>query len=64
MTERDEQPVPDDAEVPEADALEQRADAVPSAEDEDPAGTDGSEADEADRAEQSRVVDVDEDEYR
>ncbi len=65
MTERDERPA--DVEVPEADAIEQRTDAVPSPEDdprEAPAEPDTVEADEADRAEQSRVVDVDDDEYR
>jgi len=69
VTERDErQPSgPDldgDLEVPEEDALEQRADAVEHAADADPADRRSTEADEGDLAEQSRAVDVDDDEYR
>ncbi len=67
MTERDERSpagLDGDAEVPEEDALEQRTDAVERAEDADPADRDSAEADEGDLAEQSRAVDVDDDEYR
>jgi hypothetical protein len=67
VTERDErtEPVLDsDVEVPEEDALEQRTDAVEHAADLDPADRDAVEADEGDLAEQSRAVDVDDDEYR
>ena len=66
MTERDE-PIGPDAEVPEADALEQRTAAADPLDDPDdtvPADRDTLEADDADLAEQSRAVDVDEDEYR
>jgi hypothetical protein len=51
-------------EVPEEDAIEQRTDAVEHAADDDPADRDSVEADEGDLAEQSRAVDVDDDEYR
>jgi hypothetical protein len=69
VTERDERepsgPALDgDVEVPEEDALEQRADAVEQAADGDPADRQSAEADEGDLAEQSRAVDVDDDEYR
>ncbi|MFJ4963666.1 hypothetical protein EES43_19705 [Streptomyces sp. ADI96-02] len=50
-------------EAPEADAAEQRTDVRP--EDDEPAeGTEPGLADEADVAEQSRVVPLDEDDYR
>jgi hypothetical protein len=69
MTERDQQGTIDDPEVPEEDALEQRLDA---AADEDPDSDEDEpdpealavEADPADVAEQSRSVDLDDDEYR
>ena len=68
MTERDERAdqteLDGDVEVPEEDALEQRTDAVEHAADSDPRERDSAEADEADVAEQSRAVDVDDDEYR
>ena len=68
MTERDERAdrtdLDRDVEVPEEDALEQQADAVEHATDSDPRERDAAEADEADVAEQSRAVDVDDDEYR
>jgi hypothetical protein len=69
VTERDERepsgPALDgDVEVPEEDALEQRADAVEHPVDGDPADRESAEADEGDLAEQSRAVDVDDDEYR
>jgi hypothetical protein len=68
VTERDQQTDPveigSDAEVPEEDAIEQRIDAAPHAEDADPEAPDAAEADEADVAEQSRAVDVDDDGYR
>ncbi len=64
MTERDEPLGPDGIEVPEADALEQRADAVEQGEDTDPADHGTVEADPADVAEQSRAVGVEDDEYR
>ncbi|GAA2911555.1 hypothetical protein GCM10020221_04110 [Streptomyces thioluteus] len=51
-----------DVEAPEADAAEQHADLAPHR-DEDLAADD-SEANEADRAEQARVVELDEDDYR
>ncbi|MFF9477551.1 hypothetical protein [Streptomyces sp. NPDC014733] len=50
-------------EAPEADAQEQRADVAPHR-DETLSGTDLDAANEADRAEQSRVVELNEDEYR
>jgi hypothetical protein len=65
MTERDQQGTIDDPEVPEEDALEQRLD--PAADEDgdepDPEAMDV-EADPADVAEQSRSVDLDDDEYR
>ena len=68
MTERDERTdavdLDGDVEVPEEDAIEQRRDAVEHAQDTDPAEHGSAEADEADLAEQSRAVDVDDDEYR
>jgi hypothetical protein len=65
MTERDQQGTIDDPEVPEEDALEQRLDAVAEEDGEqpDPEAL-AVEADPADVAEQSRSVDVDDDEYR
>ena len=51
-------------EVPEADALEQRTDAVQPEPDEEPEAEPDVEADPADVAEQSRSVDLDDDEYR
>ncbi|MEF3115855.1 hypothetical protein [Streptomyces chrestomyceticus] len=52
-----------DVEAPEADAAEQQADLSPHRD--DPlTGIDPGSADEADRAEQARVVDLDEDDYR
>jgi hypothetical protein len=65
MTERDQQGTIDDPEVPEEDALEQRQDAVADEDGEqpDPEALDV-EADPADVAEQSRSVDLDDDEYR
>ncbi|GAA3181226.1 MULTISPECIES: hypothetical protein [Streptomyces] len=50
-------------EAPEADAQEQHADVAPHR-DEPLSGTDPDAANEADRAEQSRVVELNEDEYR
>lgn len=68
MTERDERTEPMDVdsgvEVPQEDAIEQRTDAVQPAEDAEPTGRGAAEADEADLAEQSRAVDLDDDEYR
>jgi hypothetical protein len=66
VTERDERTelVFSDLEVPEEDALEQRTDVVEHAVDEGPADRDSAEVDEGDLAEQSRAVDVDDDEYR
>ncbi|MET7797676.1 hypothetical protein [Streptomyces decoyicus] len=52
-----------DIEAPEADAAEQYADLAPRG-DEPLTGTDPDEANEADRAEQARVVELNEDEYR
>jgi hypothetical protein len=65
MTERDQQGTTDDPEVPEEDALEQRLDAVAEedGDEQDPEALDV-EADPADVAEQSRSVDLDDDEYR
>lgn len=54
----------EDPEVPEADALEQRADAVETEPDEEPEAESEVEADPGDLAEQSRTVDLDDDEYR
>jgi len=52
-----------DTEAPEADAAEQQADLTPHRD--DPlTGGDPDNADEADRAEQARVVELNEDEYR
>lgn len=52
-----------DVEAPEADAAEQLADVSPHRD--DPlTGSDPGSADEADRAEQARVVELDEDDYR
>ncbi|MFI7097927.1 hypothetical protein ACIBK8_00980 [Streptomyces sp. NPDC050161] len=50
-------------ESPEADTAEQHAD-VTQHRDITPAGSDPDSANEADRAEQSRIVDLNEDEYR
>jgi hypothetical protein len=65
MTERDQQGTIDDPEVPEEDALEQRLDPVADedGDEPDPEALDV-EADPADVAEQSRSVDLDDDEYR
>ncbi|MEV0601163.1 hypothetical protein AB0I82_17950 [Streptomyces sp. NPDC050315] len=52
-----------DAEAPEADAQEQLADLAPH-EDDALTGGDPDTANEADRAEQARVVELDEDDYR
>lgn len=52
-----------DAETPEADAAEQHADLSPH-QDDSLAHADPGTANEADRAEQARVVDLDEDDYR
>ncbi|MGW0822288.1 hypothetical protein [Streptomyces sp. NPDC002845] len=52
-----------DVEAPEADAAEQHADLTPH-QDESPTGGDPDNANEADRAEQARVVELDEDDYR
>ncbi|WP_030264154.1 hypothetical protein [Streptomyces violens] len=52
-----------DAEAPEADAQEQLADIAPR-EDDPLTGGDPDAANEADRAEQARVVELDEDDYR
>ncbi|KNB51810.1 hypothetical protein [Streptomyces caatingaensis] len=55
-------PVEFDVEAPEADAAEQHTDLAPHR-DEEPTTTDP-ETNEADRAEQARVVELDEDDYR
>ncbi|MFH9421523.1 hypothetical protein [Streptomyces sp. NPDC017529] len=52
-----------DVEAPEADAAEQHTD-LAQRRDEPLTGADPDAADEADRAEQARVVDLDEDDYR
>ncbi|QIY57456.1 hypothetical protein HEP86_26695 [Streptomyces sp. RPA4-5] len=52
-----------DVEAPEADAAEQYADVTPH-HDEPPVTVDPDSANEADRAEQARVVELNEDEYR
>jgi hypothetical protein len=52
-----------DVEAPEADAAEQHADLAPRR-DGPPTGDDPDSANEADRAEQARVVELDEDDYR
>jgi hypothetical protein len=52
-----------DVEAPEADAAEQFADLAPH-EDDPLTDIDPSKANEADRAEQARVVELDEDDYR
>lgn len=52
-----------DVEAPEADAAEQHADLAPQS-DESPTGADPDSANEADRAEQARVIELNEDEYR
>ena len=65
MTERDQQGTFDDPEVPEEDALEQRLDAVADGDADEPDPDEQPvEADPADVAEQSRSVDLDDDEYR
>ncbi len=64
MTEHDERDPLGDLEVPVEDALEQRAEAVERVPDDDRTRPDGLEADEADLAEQSRVLDPADDEYR
>jgi hypothetical protein len=52
-----------DVEAPEADAAEQHADLAPHRD--DPlTGADTDNANEADRAEQARIVELDEDDYR
>ncbi|MBO1337065.1 hypothetical protein [Streptomyces sp. VRA16 Mangrove soil] len=60
----DDTPEEIDVEAPEADAAEQSADLTPDGDDVpgEPADPDGS--NEADRAEQARVVSLDEDDYR
>ena len=64
MTESDERPPGnEDPEVPEADALDQRTPVVEAEDDEIPAEP-ALEADPADVAEQSRSVDLTDDEYR
>ena len=52
-----------DVEAPEADAAEQHAD-ISNPPDESLTGMDSDSANEADRAEQARVVELDEDDYR
>ncbi|MEV8342031.1 hypothetical protein [Streptomyces niveus] len=52
-----------DEETPEADAAEQHTDVQPS-DDDPPAPIDTAEANEADAAEQARIVSLDEDDYR
>jgi hypothetical protein len=52
-----------DVEAPEADAAEQHADLSPH-HDDSLTGSDADNANEADRAEQARVVELDEDDYR
>ncbi|TLS39899.1 hypothetical protein FE633_44395 [Streptomyces montanus] len=52
-----------DVEAPEADAAEQHADLSPR-QDDLLAGSETDDANEADRAEQARVVEMDEDDYR
>lgn len=52
-----------DVETPEADAAEQHTDLAPRR-DASPPGSDPDSADEGDRAEQARVVELNEDEYR
>ncbi|MET9552880.1 hypothetical protein [Streptomyces sp. NPDC006645] len=52
-----------DDSTPEADAAEQHTDVQPS-DDDPPAPIDTAEADEADAAEQARIVSLDEDDYR
>jgi hypothetical protein len=52
-----------DVEAPEADAAEQHADLAPH-QDDSLQNSDPDSANEADRAEQARVVDLDEDDYR
>lgn len=52
-----------DEEIPEADAAEQHTDVRPEGDD-PPAPIDTTEADEADAAEQARIVSLDEDDYR
>lgn len=52
-----------DEETPEADAAEQHTDVRPEGDD-PPAPIDTTEADEADAAEQARIVSLDEDDYR
>ncbi|MEU1373360.1 hypothetical protein ABZ442_06825 [Streptomyces triculaminicus] len=52
-----------DAETPEADVAEQHADLAPQHDEALPAG-DPASANEADRVEQARVVELDEDDYR
>ncbi|WP_320778292.1 hypothetical protein [Streptomyces sp. CRN 30] len=52
-----------DVEAPEADAAEQHAEIAPNRDD-PPTGVESFSADEADRAEQARVVALDEDDYR
>ncbi|MEU9208331.1 hypothetical protein AB0D27_10365 [Streptomyces sp. NPDC048415] len=53
----------DDAEAPEADAAEQHTELNPSDDDPEPVG-DPDNANEADIAEQARVVELNEDDYR
>ncbi|GGX56741.1 hypothetical protein [Streptomyces minutiscleroticus] len=56
-------PAESDVEAPEADAAEQHTDVAPR-QDEPVNASELYDADEADRAEQARVVDLDEDDYR
>ncbi|AKH84660.1 hypothetical protein AA958_23385 [Streptomyces sp. CNQ-509] len=61
---RADEPAERDAETPEADAAEQRAEVDQRDEDVTPGERGGDEANPADAAEQARVVEQDEDEYR
>ncbi|MCX3059400.1 hypothetical protein [Streptomyces beihaiensis] len=60
----DRQPSEIGAEAPEADAAEQSADLTPEQDESPDLTADPDSADEADRAEQARVVALDEDDYR
>lgn len=62
FTDRD--PADIDVEAPEADAAEQLADLTPNQDEVLDTGADPDSANEADRAEQARVVALDEDDYR
>ncbi|MER7856886.1 MULTISPECIES: hypothetical protein [unclassified Streptomyces] len=59
----DSEPATSGPETPEADAVEQRTDVRPE-DDEQPEAADLAAADEADVAEQRRVIPLDEDDYR